>query len=371
MQTFELILLSFLIICALAVSLSRNLLVSLIIFMSYSLVMSILWIVLQSPDLAITEAAVGAGVTSIIFFVTLYKIKGLREFNSAPQEAIEEETTEVVEETVVTTKKHHEKTINERLQEWIAKYEMPLYKRFYNVMAVVLSTVIILCMLLTVSELPSYGDPSNPANNEVSEKYIMDTMEDTGAVNIVAGMILDYRAFDTFGESTVLFVAAGTVIILLRNDRKKKEKEENDRMYEPKPDIILQNIAKLLVPVALMFGIYVVLNGHLSPGGGFSGGAIMGAALILYYNAFGAENCKKFFTYRTFNTIIVCALSFYAVAKSYSFYTGANHIHSIIPKGTPGNILSSGLILPLNIAVGVIVMCTMFGFYSLFHKEEI
>ena len=226
-------------------------------------------------------------------------------------------------------------------------------------------------MLITVSKLPSFGDPDNPANNEVSRKYIEDAMEDTGAVNIVAGMILDYRAFDTFGESTVLFVAAGTVIILLRNDQKKKGKEDDDAIYAPKPDIILQNIARLLIPIALMFGFYVVLNGHLSPGGGFSGGAIMGAALILYSNAYGAEAIQKFFTYKTFNTVIVSALSFYAIAKSYSFYTGANHLHSIISTGTPGNIISSGLILPLNIAVGVIVMCTMYGFYSLFNKEAI
>lgn len=74
MSVFEGIMLSFLIICALSVCLTKKLLVSLILFMSYSLVMSVLWIVLQSPDLAITEAAVGAGVTSILFFVTLKKV---------------------------------------------------------------------------------------------------------------------------------------------------------------------------------------------------------------------------------------------------------------------------------------------------------
>lgn len=79
MKIFEIILLTFLVVCALAVSLSRNLLVSLVIFMSYSLVMSILWLILQSPDLAITEAAVGAGVTSILFFATLKKVGAMKE----------------------------------------------------------------------------------------------------------------------------------------------------------------------------------------------------------------------------------------------------------------------------------------------------
>jgi uncharacterized MnhB-related membrane protein len=67
----------FLVVCAVAVSLSKKLLNSILIFMSYSLVMSIIWMLLESPDLAITEAAVGAGVTSILFFVTLKKIKAI------------------------------------------------------------------------------------------------------------------------------------------------------------------------------------------------------------------------------------------------------------------------------------------------------
>ena len=77
MQTFTYILMIFLVVCAVAVSLSKKLLNSILIFMSYSLVMSIIWMLLESPDLAITEAAVGAGVTSILFFVTLKKIKAI------------------------------------------------------------------------------------------------------------------------------------------------------------------------------------------------------------------------------------------------------------------------------------------------------
>ncbi|MBE5957082.1 MAG: DUF4040 domain-containing protein [Lachnospiraceae bacterium] len=79
MLLFEYILLIFLIICAVSVSFSKNLLNSVIIFMSYSLIMSVIWILLESPDLAITEAAVGAGVTSLLFFVTLKRIKAMKE----------------------------------------------------------------------------------------------------------------------------------------------------------------------------------------------------------------------------------------------------------------------------------------------------
>ena len=69
----------FLVICALAVCVTDNLLVSLIIFTAYSLVMSVIWLFIESPDLAITEAAVGAGITSIIFFITLVKVDKMNE----------------------------------------------------------------------------------------------------------------------------------------------------------------------------------------------------------------------------------------------------------------------------------------------------
>ena len=78
MTLFQLILLLFLVVCAVSVSFSRNLLNSVLIYMSFSLIMSIVWLCLESPDLAITEAAVGAGVTSLLFFTTLKKIHAIK-----------------------------------------------------------------------------------------------------------------------------------------------------------------------------------------------------------------------------------------------------------------------------------------------------
>ena len=86
MTIFQCILLGFLIVCAVSVSFSKNLLNSILIYMSYSLVMSILWVCLESPDLAITEAAVGAGVTSVLFFATLKKIHAIRIEKDKPKE---------------------------------------------------------------------------------------------------------------------------------------------------------------------------------------------------------------------------------------------------------------------------------------------
>ena len=78
MNFVHIALLGMLIVCALAVSLTRNLLTSLIVYMAYSLIMAVIWMLLESPDLAITEAAVGAGITSVLFFVTLKKIHAIK-----------------------------------------------------------------------------------------------------------------------------------------------------------------------------------------------------------------------------------------------------------------------------------------------------
>ena len=247
------------------------------------------------------------------------------------------------------------------------------FRRFYKIASVVCCLALILMLLTAVSYLPPVGAADNPASNEVATKYIEDGLQDTGAVNIVTGMILDYRAFDTFGESNVLFIATCTVLILLRSDEKKDQRraaaeQRREQHYEPKDDSILQQVTFLLFPIIVIFGIYVILNGHISPGGGFSGGAIIGAGLILYANAFGFEKLNRFFTEKTYKYVSFSALTFYCLAKSYSFFTGANHLESGISLGIPGAILSSGLILPLNICVGLVVACTMYAFYTLFRK---
>ena len=251
-------------------------------------------------------------------------------------------------------------------------------RRLLVVLSVLLCVGIIGILVITAQYLPPFGHPENPANNEVSRRYIENGMEETGAVNIVAGMILDYRAFDTLGESNVLFTAVCAVMLLLRVTADKRRSaayqlvlETDDRMYEPKNDLILQKVARLLIPCILLLGMYIILNGHLSPGGGFSGGAVMGAGLILMLNAYGFRRMERFFTIRLFRAVTVCALSFYALSKAYSFFTGANHLPSIITPGTPGMIFSAGLIPYLNIAVGLVVCCTIYSLYTLFRKGDL
>lgn len=239
----------------------------------------------------------------------------------------------------------------------------------YRISAVLVCVSLLLALTYTVLCLPTYNDPSAPTNNEVSQRYVEQGMEETGAVNTVAGMILDYRAFDTFGESTVLFAATAAVLFLSLS-KHTKEWTERGPFAEANTDPIFQLIGRLLLPMIFVYGIYVVLNGHLSPGGGFSGGAVLGGGLILASSILGQKKLANVLTTKVTSTMSVVCLLAYAAMKGYSFFTGANHIGWEIPKGTPGDILSSGFILPLNICVGIIVACTMFSFYSLFSQIE-
>lgn len=269
----------------------------------------------------------------------------------------------------------HEAAILRESRELISRESVSrrVTHRIYQILSVLAALTIISVLLVVVLDLPPFGRAGNPIQNEVSDRYLFSGFQEGGAANLVADMILDYRAFDTLGESNVLFAAACTVLLLLREftDPEDRRLSRGDAALPASRDPVLRAAARLLVPVILLFGVYIILNGHLGPGGGFSGGTVMGAALILYQIAFGSELSSLFFTIRTFRVISASALGFYAVSKAWSFFTGANGLPSGISPGIPGSLLSGGLILPLNIAVGLVVCCTMYAFFSLFQRGEI
>ena len=135
--------------------------------------------------------------------------------------------------------------------------------------------------------------------------------------------------------------------------------------------LILRAIVGPLAPFIMVYGTYILFNGHLSPGGGFSGGTILGTGLVLCSLAYGPEKVNKFFTSRVLMVTCCAALAFYSLIKVWSFMVGATGGTTGIPLGTPGNILSGGLILPLNISIGLVVAVTIYNFYALFSEGEV
>ncbi|MBR0407673.1 MAG: hypothetical protein IJI53_06525 [Clostridia bacterium] len=283
-----------------------------------------------------------------------------------PKEALPEKTKKAKKKAVPAQK---DKAREERARKAYAD------SWWYRLLAVVTAVTLIWLLMEAVLQMPKFGAADTLIDSELTEFYVEHTKEETGAMNIVTGIILDYRGFDTLGESHVLFIAVCTVLLMLsiygeRDEESRLKRWEEERHYEPEHDVILQSAARLLTPLILIFGLYIIVNGHLSPGGGFSGGAVLGAGLILYQNAFGYEKIERFFTYKTFRWVSVCSLLFYSLAKGYHFFTGANHLDSHIPIGTPGNILAGGLLLPLNFVVGCVVACTMYALFTMFRKGE-
>ncbi|MBU3113541.1 hydrogen gas-evolving membrane-bound hydrogenase subunit E [Clostridium lacusfryxellense] len=238
-----------------------------------------------------------------------------------------------------------------------------------KLLSIGITITLIIILLLGVNELPKFGQYNNPANNEVSHYYIEKTPEETGAMNIVTGIILDYRAFDTFVEASVLFTASIIVLLLL-----KKEKPSPDTISDVTviKSTILKEVSKVLIPCIQIFGIYIIFYGHLSPGGGFAGGTIIGTSFILYRIVYGKKFTDKKLPYSILINYLCGAIIFYGLLKGYSFITGGNHLDMPQPGlGTAGNILSGGFLLPLNILVGLIVAITIYFFFTLFDGGEI
>lgn len=89
-----------------------------------------------------------------------------------------------------------------------------------NLLILIVAMLAVYGVLIAVAELPPYGMPDNPIHNQVSERYINGALDDTGVLNMVTAIVLDYRAYDTMFETIVLFTAALAVVITLKTSKK-------------------------------------------------------------------------------------------------------------------------------------------------------
>ncbi len=185
-----------------------------------------------------------------------------------------------------------------------------------------LAFVALLCAVLIYSTMyfPSWGDPDSPASTYVSDYYIEKSIEDTRVPNLVTAVLADYRGYDTLFETTVILTAGFACFFLLRRYRPKppqfrlyrhidtgvtliieqggKEPTDSnefiriDSQWVPY-DLVIQIATRLVVPFLQLYALYVVAHGHHSPGGGFQGGVIFGATIILMSIAYDLRSTKK------------------------------------------------------------------------------
>ena len=133
--------------------------------------------------------------------------------------------------------------------------------------------------------LPTIGDPTSAPNSHTSDYYIEHAVEDTAAPNLVTAVIVDYRAFDTLLETSVMFLAGMSVAIILSYKSKKQKVVIKHRLEDKSHALFYsrtkETIITILIPFLLIDALYVLFHGDLSIGGGFQAGALIGMAVLL------------------------------------------------------------------------------------------
>ena len=274
------------------------------------------------------------------------------------------------DQTLFVMEQQHQYRFPRPTEEEFQRRERSQLQKFfswYPVAAGVICAVMGIVLLTAVMNMPGFGEADNPINNEVSDRYLEYGAEDTGSENVVTAMIIGYRGFDTFGESCVLFLAVAAVMILLLRDgkntsaREARQMEREEAAVREHADLILEQVARVLIPFIFLFAIYVLLNGETSPGGGFSGGTILGAGLILFAAAFGFQRMQGVLNRRRYSAVRTFGLLLYGVLYGAYIFIGANDLPNRL----------TWMILLIDLAVGLVVACTMYGFYALFSRGEI
>lgn len=182
--------------------------------------------------------------------------------------------------------------------------------------------------------------------NRTAAYYAENTARETGAANIVAAVIVTYRGLDTLGEVTVLFLTAAIVALVLRD----KSVAAGDRPGRWPTGELLHIGTRLLVPLIALFGAYVFLNGHLTPGGGFQGGAIIASAVLLMLLTDPARHLG----HRLIEaTEAVSGLAYVAIGLLGIALAGGFLDNRILPLGEFGSILSAGAIPLIYALIGL------------------
>ncbi len=178
----DLLLLFFLVVCALAAVFMKDLLSATIILVAYSLIMALVWMRLNAVDVAFTEASVGAGITTVLIIAALSR-----------------------------TKRREEDAGGRRARK--GRFIMRL-------VPVVVVVAIAGVLVYGTMDMPDFGDPGAPAHQHVADRYIAEGHHETASENFVTAVLANYRGYDTLGETTVIFTAGLGVLLLLRRRRR-------------------------------------------------------------------------------------------------------------------------------------------------------
>ena len=233
----DIALMTFLAIIAVAIIQVRDLFAAVVLTGIFSLLSACIFTTLDAVDVAFTEAAVGAGLATVLFLAALS--------STGPREK---------------TQPHHS---------WSG-----LCICLLTGGALVYGTL----------DMPHLGDPAAPIHQHVAPRYIAASPTEIGIPNMVTAVLASYRGYDTLGEVTVIFTAGLAVLLLLRGRSTAPDAAADQAMRQA---MILRVGSKLFIPLILLFALYVQFHGDFGPGGGFQAGVIFAAAFILYALIYG------------------------------------------------------------------------------------
>jgi multicomponent Na+:H+ antiporter subunit B len=229
-----------------AIIVTRSLLAAILLLAVYSLVSALWLLLMDAADVAFTEAAVGAGASTVVFLGAILLTR-------SRSRALARSTA-------------------------------------LSVGAVCLAVAAGLA--LAIPALPALGDPSSPANAHVGRWYLQNSLAETGAPNVVTAVLASFRGLDTLGETVVIF-SAGLAVALLLGFGERSLASELPLSVAASPGTdgeghaVLRVMARFLIPLIVLFGFYTVIHGEYGAGGGFQAGMIVAAGLILHVLVFG------------------------------------------------------------------------------------
>lgn len=183
------------------------------------------------------------------------------------------------------------------------------------------------------------------ALSPLATRYVAQGPDELGAQNLVTAVVVTYRGLDTLGEVTVLFLSAAAVGLLLTLGGR----EAAEQPPTPASELV-QTAVQYLFPIVLLFGIYIFANGHLTPGGGFQGGAVIASATLLLFLALPLSRLRHVLLSLTeslsgFGYVVIGVLGL--------VLAGGFLDNRALPLGEYGHLFSAGAIPVIYVFIGL------------------
>ena len=228
-------------------------------------------------------------------------------------------------------------------------------------------------LLFAAKDFPEWGDPQSPASKSpVSSHFINNTGVDTEVPNMVTAVLADYRGFDTMFETVVVFIAGIAVLAILKGSGRRRGGNRKDHEVDAEPDLIVTNTVRLVVPIIQIFAFYVLAHGHVSPGGGFQGGVVMGASFILLALAWDLDfallrvSQSKCIIIAALGIVIYAGIGFLSMLLGGEFLDYAE-LEKVLPVSR--EMARYHAMLGVEIGVGFTVTAIMFALYANLSSE--